>query len=201
MLDLVRVPPQGTWEKPRADLWGLAAHWLGEAPPPDLTADDAVGHLVRRYLTGFGPATPAEVANWCGMRLGDVAPALERLEPLRRFRARADGAELVDLPRLPLPGGEVPAPVRLLPTWDATLLTHARRAGVIREEDRERIFSVRYPQSFRTFTVDGTVEGTWRVEADGTVTTDAWRPLARPAAEALAAEVARFEAWLRDDGG
>ena len=41
----------------------------------------------------------------------------------------------------PLPDPSTPAPVRLLPTWDATLLVHARRALVIREEDRPRIFT------------------------------------------------------------
>ncbi|HEX4942236.1 MAG TPA: crosslink repair DNA glycosylase YcaQ family protein, partial [Actinomycetota bacterium] len=28
-VDLVRVPPFGTWEQPRADLYGLASDWLG----------------------------------------------------------------------------------------------------------------------------------------------------------------------------
>ena len=52
---------------------------------------------------------------------------LERIAT-RRFRAE-DGAELVDLPRAPLPDPDTPAPVRFLPTWDATLLVHARRSG------------------------------------------------------------------------
>jgi len=40
-VDLVRVPPSGTWTRPRADLYGLARDWLGElvdlprAPLPD----------------------------------------------------------------------------------------------------------------------------------------------------------------------
>ena len=79
----------------------------------------------------------------------------------------SDG-ELVDLPRAPLPDGDTPAPPRLLPTFDATLLTHARRTGLLPEEYRPRIFSTRTPQSLPTFLVDGRVAGTWRHE-DGAV--------------------------------
>ena len=96
------------------------------------------------------------------MRPRDVAPALERLE-LRRFRDE-DGGELLDLPRAPLPHPDTPAPVRFLPTWDAVLLVHARRTGVLPEEHRPRIFPTTMPQSVGTFLVDGAVAGTWRFD-------------------------------------
>ena len=99
--------------------------------------------------------------------------ALERLD-LRRFRAE-DGEELLDLPRAPLPDPDTPAPVRFLPTWDATLLVHARRTGVLPEEHRPRIFHTKAPQSFPTFLVDGAVAGTWRYEQGG-IELDAVRP-------------------------
>ena len=83
---------------------------------------------------------------------------LDRLE-LRRF----DGG-LVDLPRAPLPDPDTPAPPRFLPTWDATLLVHARRTGVLPEEHRPKIFGIKTPHSFPTFLVDGQVAGTWRYE-------------------------------------
>jgi hypothetical protein len=82
---------------------------------------------------------------------------------LRRFRSE-DGEELLDLPRAPLPGPDTPAPPRFLPVWDATLLVHARRTGILPEEHRAKVFSTRTPQSVNTFLVDGTVAGTWRYE-------------------------------------
>jgi hypothetical protein len=170
-LDLVRVPPSGTWERRRADVYAAAEDWLG---PPTMTAEDALDHLVRRYLAAFGPASRGDVASFAGLRLGDVAPALERLA-LRRFRAE-NGDELLDLARAPRPDGDTPAPVRLLPTWDATLLVHARRTGILPEAYRPRIFSTRTPQSLPTFLVDGAVAGTWRYE-DGRVRFDAFAPL------------------------
>jgi hypothetical protein len=66
-----------------------------------------------------------------------------------------------------LPDPQTPAPVRFLPTWDATLLVHARRALILPEEYRPRIFNVRNPHSLATFLVDGAVAGTWRHAAGG----------------------------------
>src|SRR5262249_23056730 len=95
----------------------------------------------------------------------EVGPSLGRLR-LRRFRSE-DGQELVDLPTAPLPPADTPAPVRFLPTWDATLLAHARRTGVLPEEHRRRIFHTKHPQSFPTFLVDGIVAGTWKYHGGG----------------------------------
>jgi len=81
----------------------------------------------------------------------------------RRFR-RPGGEDLLDLPRAPLPDPETPAPVRFLPTWDATLLVHARRALILPEEHRTKVFSLPNPHYTPTFLVDGAVAGTWRHE-------------------------------------
>src|SRR5207245_10638093 len=84
---------------------------------------------------------------------------------VRSIRAE-DGCGLVNLPRAPLPDADTPAPVRFLPTWDATLLVHARPTGILPEEYRPRIFSTKTPHSLGTFLVDGAVAGTWRYERE-----------------------------------
>jgi Winged helix DNA-binding domain len=160
-LDVVRVPPSGTWERRRADLFGRADLWIDPVP---VTEAKGIELLARRYLQGFGPARPKEIADWAGLPTKDVTAALDRL-PTRRFRAE-DGSELVDLPRLPLPASDTPAPVRFLPTWDATLLVHARRTLILPEEYRPVIFTSKNPQSTPTFLVDGAVAGTWRYEGN-----------------------------------
>ncbi len=159
-LDLVRVPPAGTWKRRRADLYAAAEHWLG--PSPKLEESAGIELLVRRYLGGFGPATLVEMANWAGLHPKRVEPALDRLK-LRRFETE-DGAELLDLRRAPLPDPATPAPARFLPTWDATLLVHARRTGILPEEHRPKVFNTKTPQSVPTFLVDGRVAGTWSYE-------------------------------------
>ena len=189
-LDLVRVPPSGTWERRRADLFGLAADWLG---PPG-AEDPAAGAelLARRYLGAFGPATRNEFADWAGLPLRDAAAVAERVGT-RRFRSE-DGAELLDLPRAPLPPADAPAPVRFLPTWDAVLLAHARRTQVLPEEHRAKIFNTKMPQSIGTFLVDGAVAGTWKPEKEGIALAPFGR-LDRAVRRELDAEAERLRAF------
>ena len=189
-VDLVRVPPSGTWERRRADLYGLAEQWVG--PEPELSEEEAREHLVRRYLGAFGPAPRTDIAEWAGVRVGALAGAIERL-PLRRF-ADEEGRELLDLPRAPLPPGETPAPVRFLPTWDASLLVHARRTGILAEEHRARIFHVRNPRSEATFLVDGRVAGAWRHER-GRVALDLFGRLPRSVRTEVEEEAERLAAF------
>jgi DNA glycosylase AlkZ-like len=190
-LEMVRIPPSGTWERRRADLYQLAETWLG---PPRGSPEEGLELLVRRYLAGFGPATRADIARWAGLPVAPVAAAVKRL-PLRHLRGD-DGADLLDLPaeELPddaLPDEETPAPVRFLPVWDATLLVHARRTGVLPEEHRPRIFSSRNPHSFNTFLVDGVVAGTWRHDGDRIVL-DEFGPLPGSVRRDLAEEAERL---------
>jgi hypothetical protein len=189
-LDLVRVPPSGTWERRRADLFGLAEDWVG--PEPELGEEEARERLIRRYLGAFGPAPQRDIANWAGMSVRALAGALEGL-PLRRFRDEA-GRELVDVPRAPLPPAAAPAPVRFLPTWDATMLVHARRTGILAEEHRKRIFDVRNPQSERTFLVDGRVAGAWRYDS-GRITLEPFGRLPRAVRAELEDEAERLAAF------
>ena len=158
-LDLVRVPPTGTWEQRRANMFAAADDWLGPEEP-----GAGLEHLVKRYLAAFGPATARNVTSFTGVPPTHLKPVLERLK-LRTFLDEA-GNELLDVPRAPLPDPDTPAPVRFLPTWDATLLVHARRTGILDEEYREIIFSTKTPPSFPTFLVDGRVAGTWKFAQD-----------------------------------
>jgi hypothetical protein len=187
-LDLVRVPPSGTWERRRADLFAAADAWVGA---PDVTVQDGVEQLVRRYLAGFGPASVADIQSYTGLPRTTFAPALERLA-LRRFRSES-GDELLDVPRAPLPDPQTPAPVRFLPTWDATLLVHARRTQLLPEEYRSRLFSSRNPHSLATFLVDGAVAGAWRHER-GRIELEPFRRLDGATQRALREEAERLAA-------
>jgi hypothetical protein len=170
-VDMVRVPPSGTWERRRADLYGLADKWL---PRVEVSEDDGIELLIRRYLGAFGPAPLKDVASWMGFKVGQMRHVADRME-LRTLRD-PDGKPLVDLPEAPHPDPETPAPVRFIAVWDAMLLVHARRTEVLPEEYRPQIFNTKAPHSFNTFLLDGHVAGTWRFD-DGEVQLTPFRKL------------------------
>ncbi len=188
-VDMVRVPPSGTWDQRRADLYGLADQWVG---PSGATADDGVMLLLRRYLGGFGPASTKDIQSFTGLPVSTLTPALDALA-LRRFRDER-GGELLDLPRAPLPDPETPAPVRFLGTWDATLLVHARRTQILPERFRPRVFNTKLPHSVPTFLVDGQVAGTWRQE-QGRILAEPFDELSRAVRRQVDEEAERLAAF------
>ena len=160
-----------------------------------VTAEAGAELLVRRYLGGFGPAPLADIGNWAGLPATMLRPAVERLD-LRRFRDER-GRELLDVPGAPLPDAETPAAVRFLPTWDPTLLVHARRAGIVPEDRRLLIFNPKTPHSVPTILVDGAVAGTWRYEA-GRVAVSPFEPLSAAVAREVDIEAQRLAAFHSD---
>lgn len=182
-VDLVRAPPSGTWDRRRADLYASAREWLQTTP--ELDEDAAMDHLVRRYLAAFGPATRKDIHTFTGLGLSTLKPVLERIAP------EQIGEHLLDLPDMPHPPADTPAPPRYLPTFDATLLVHARRTQILPEHYRTRIFNAKTPHSKPTFLVDGAVAGTWSHE-DGRIVRDEFEPIDRADRRALDEEGERL---------
>ena len=172
-LDLIRVPPSGTWEHRRADLYALVARKSGDPA----AAQEA---MVARYLRAFGPASAPDTATFLGLRLGQVKPLLEEYPSFRG----PDGVDLIDIEDGMLPDPDTPAPPRFLPPWDACLLVHARRSGILPEEYRPLIFNTKMPQSVPTFLIDGRVAGTWRFE-NGEISVSPFKELGRKAKSEL----------------
>lgn len=183
---LTHAPESGLWQAR-----GKTTYMTIEAERVDENVARAA--LVRRYLAAFGPATRADVAEWSGLRVADVEPALEALEPLQRF-ADERGRELFDLPRAPRPPADTPAPVRLLPRFDNLVLSHKDRTRVLPEEFRGRVIDGGWVKS--AFLVDGVVAGVWEV-GQGRVRLEPFAPLPRGVRRELEDEAARLEAWLR----
>ena len=191
-VDLVRVPPSGTWEARRADLYGLSEWWTS---PVEVAENDGIEHLVRRYLGAFGPAAPRDIASWMGLKVGQMKHVVERME-LVTHRDEG-GRPLLDLPDATLPDPETPAPPRFIGVWEAMLLVHARRTGVLPEAHRPRVFNVRTPHSVNTFLVDGRVAGTWR-HVDGEVRIEPFVPLGPGDRAAVEDEAHRLGAFHDD---
>jgi hypothetical protein len=127
------------------------------------------------------------------MNVPEIDRALERLEPLRRFRDES-GRELLDVSRAPLRLAETPAPVRFLPKWDNVLLAWADRTRVLPEEYRKTVIG-KNGDVAQTFLVDGVVAGMWTVE-QGRVVLEPFAPLPRAVRPEVEDEARRLEAFL-----
>jgi hypothetical protein len=127
------------------------------------------------------------------IRMPQLRPALERLEPLRRFHDE-HGRELLDVRRAPLPDPGTPAPVRFLPKWDNVLLAFADRTRVLPEEHRKKVIRMNGDVA-QTFLVDGFVAGIWRVEG-GRIVLEPFSALPRSVQRELEDEAGRLEAFL-----
>jgi DNA glycosylase AlkZ-like len=154
---------------------------------------EARTEMLRRYLAAFGPASRGDIVAWSMMHVPEIQRALDRLEPLRRFRDE-QGRELLDVPRAPLPDADSPAPVRFLPKWDNVLLAFADRTRVLPEEYRKRVIRMNGDVA-QTFLVDGFVAGTWSVE-NGCVVIEPFAALSRSVRREVEDEAGRLETFL-----
>jgi hypothetical protein len=166
---------------------------LDEPEPHDPT--EARAEMFRRYLGAFGPATRRDLGAWSMMHVPEIDRALERLEPLRRFRDER-GRELLDVPRAPLPDADTPAPVRFLPKWDNVLLAWADRTRILPEQYRRSVIGTNGDVA-QTFLVDGFVAGRWRVDG-GRVRIEPFASLSRTERREVDEEAGRLEAFLAD---
>jgi len=186
-VDLVRVPPSGTWERRRADRLALAEDWIG---PNEATEEQGLEHLVSAYVRGFGPASYRDISLWAGVPVTPLKAAVARLD-LRHFLDEA-GRGLVDIQGGPLPLVDTPTPVRFLPHWDANLLVHTRRTRLLPEAYRSRIFSTKLPFSMGTVLVEGVVVGSWSVR-DRRIDVELFQQLSSTAARDVREEAERLE--------
>jgi hypothetical protein len=142
------------------------------------------------HLRAFGPSRLADIAQWSGLSIRSLRLGLDRIAEVATYQD-ARGRELFDLPGTPLPDADAPAPPRLLPMWDETLLAYADRGRVLPERYRKRVI-VKAGDVLPSFTVDGYVAGLWWAEltrdASPRIVLEPFEPLAPADRDALEAE-------------
>ena len=191
------APSDVAWSFGRRPRLAHALAWLG-ADDWSASTEEALEHLVRRYMGAYGPATAADLSQWSGLAVGKFRPGIAAIDAsgdLRRFTDER-GRELLDLDGAPLPHPDTPAPPRLLPMWDSTILAFADRTRLITDEDR-RVVIARNGDTLPTFTIDGIVAGLWWAHAEPggrtRILIEPFRPpLRRADARALEAEAERL---------
>jgi hypothetical protein len=185
----VHVPGHEPWAFGRRPVQVASRAWLPGEPAGEPAA---LEHLVRTHLRAFGPSRLADIGQWSGLPLRSLRRGLERIDEVVTHED-ARGRELFDLRGAPLPDGDTPAPARLLPMWDETLLAYADRGRILPEPYRKRVI-VTAGDVLPTFTLDGYVAGLWWAEADevtgSRIVLEPFEPLAPAEREALGTEAA-----------
>jgi hypothetical protein len=132
--------------------------------------EEALAELARRYLTGHGPATDADLARWAGLTLRDVRTGIAAV---RRDLAtvEVDGRELLmapDLPdRLAACRAEAEEAVLLLPGFDELVLGYADRTCTVPAEFAQRIVPGNNGMFRATVVHGGQAVGVWRWTGTG----------------------------------
>jgi hypothetical protein len=163
--------------------------YLAAEPPEPVDEDEALGTMARRYLAGYGPATPQDLAYWSGLSLTaarrglDAAGALEEVGEMKALPGALD--------REPPPA----PPARLLAAFDTLLLGWRSRELLLGGHDQSRLL----PGSGMispTVLARGGIAGTWRLSGSGPRRRIevSWfgRPAARRELHSEVRDVARF---------
>lgn len=186
---LVQLPPRGLWKRSGGVVYQTVENHLGRS-----MGEVDVRELVRRYLRAFGPATPADMTAWSRVtRLTPVFKQMAQADELELLECE-DGRTRYDVPGSPRAGGDEPAPVRLLGTYDNVFLSHADRTHVVPDEMRARWMGLNGGVA-QTIFVDGFMAGLWR-HHDGKVEPEVSVKLTRAQRSELDDEVARVETLL-----
>ncbi|GAA1072193.1 winged helix DNA-binding domain-containing protein [Kitasatospora arboriphila] len=187
------APTGGPWSFARPNSY-RAAPAAAAAEPRE--ADAGVRRLLLSYLGAFGPASAQDFARFTLLTRTPTAEALRALGD-RVVRVQGPGrAALFDLADATVPDDDTPAPPRLLPMWDSTLLAHAVPGRLVPAEYRPLVVR-RNGDVLPCLLVDGQVVGVWRA-VDGGLELTAFRRLGRVAWQGLTEEAERLSVLLAD---
>ncbi|SEG99814.1 Winged helix DNA-binding domain-containing protein [Nonomuraea solani] len=177
--DLVMPAFSGWWPRWRQAM-GLAAHrgafvfgpvrgrkvtyTAAPAAPAAPVMENGLSELVRSYLTAYGPATPAEFAQWAGgpVRWANAAFAAMDLEEVSLEGRRS--WVLAGDTAMP---GEPPRGVRLLPYFDAYVIAGRPRELLYPGAAAGRALAGGQAGNFPVLLVDGEVAGVWHQRRSG----------------------------------
>jgi hypothetical protein len=146
-------------ERGRDQCFVLVRDWIGEPQPMEREA--ALAELAARYLKAHGPATPADLAMWSGIRAGDARRAWGLIED-RLVQVETTRGTLWSLRR-----SRAEAPrglVRLVPWWDEYLPGWKDRVLVAPPDQWRKINRDGGGWLNPTILADGLALGTWNTK-------------------------------------
>jgi uncharacterized protein YcaQ len=127
----------------------------------------ALAALTRRYLEGYGPASPKDFAAWSGLTLGDARRGWElaRDELIELDVADQTLWSLAAATKSARRLAQSGSVVRLLPAFDTYLLGYSNRDQIVPPQYQAEVYHG--GQVAPVVLIDGAAAGVWRYERKG----------------------------------
>ena len=127
----------------------------------DLSREESLAELARRYFAGHGPATVHDFAWWAGLTVTEARSGLESAMP-ELTSETIEGKDYWMKSDAPGHTAYDESRVDLLPAFDEYLLGYKDRGAVLAVEDATKVVPGKNGVFLPTIVVDGRVVGTWK---------------------------------------
>jgi Winged helix DNA-binding domain len=137
----------------------LLDEWVPDSR--ELSWEESLAELARRYFASHGPATVHDFAWWSGLTVTEARSGLETAMP-ELVSEKIDGKEYWTTGDAPGHTAHDGSSVHLLPAFDEYLLGYKDRGAVLAVDDAPRVVPGKNGVFFPTIVVGGRVVGTWK---------------------------------------
>lgn len=137
----------------------LLDEWVPDSR--ELSREDSLAELARRYFASHGPATVHDFAWWAGLTVTEARSGLDATAP-ELVSEEIDGREYWTTGDAPGHTAYDRSSVHLLPAFDEYLLGYRDRTAVLAQEDASKVVPGKNGVFLPTIVVGGRVVGTWK---------------------------------------
>jgi hypothetical protein len=169
---------------------------LEERVPPvkNLTREEALAELTRRYFTSHGPATVQDFVWWSGLTAADTKAGLEMVQA-DLAQENVGGQSYWFAPMKGTPPAAPPSAAHLLPTYDEYTIAYKDRSTLLEPGLAEQAKNSTF---WSTIELDGQIVGMWRrtfAKDRIDMEYELFRPLTAVEEEALSVAAHRYGAF------
>lgn len=125
----------------------------------DLSREESLAKLTRRYFASRGPATAQDFARWAGLTITETRTGIEAAE---LASDKISGKEYWTTKEAPVRATCDESSVHLLPGFDEYLIGYKDRGAVLAEEHAHKIVPGKNGVFCPTIVVGGQVVGAWK---------------------------------------
>ncbi|MGB3634226.1 MAG: winged helix DNA-binding domain-containing protein, partial [Rubrobacteraceae bacterium] len=125
----------------------------------ELSREESLAELTKRYFVSHGPATVHDFARWAGLTVTEARSGVEAAGLVSEELVGTEYWTTKDAPGHATYGG---SSVHLLPGFDEYLIGYKDRSAVLAEEHASKIVPGKNGVFMPTIVVGGQVIGTWK---------------------------------------